>query len=283
MSWFNFHTHSTYCDGKSTLNEIVDHAKEINLISLGFSSHAPLPFENKWCMKKESLQEYLEEIQLLKQQAGIEIYAGLEVDYIPDLISPNDFESKLDYIIGSIHFVERFNNGTGWEVDGPHNSFLNGLEEIFKNDFMLAATRYFELTREMVTRSSPAVIGHLDKIKIQNIGNKFFSETDNWYRDEIKKTLNEISKSQSIIEVNTRGIYQKKTTTTYPSPWILELIHQKGIPITMSSDAHHPDDLTNQFRETASLLKQIGFREIFVLHHGSWKPFEFNENGIRHN
>ena len=132
----------------------------------------------------------------------------------------------------------------------------------------------------MVTQSAPTVIGHLDKIKIQNIDNIFFSETDNWYQDEIKKTLDTISKSQSIIEVNTRGIYQKKSTTTYPSPWILELIYQKRIPITISSDAHHHDDLINQFPETSHLLKQIGFKEIFILHHGTWKPFEFNENGI---
>jgi histidinol-phosphatase (PHP family) len=80
--------------------------------------------------------------------------------------------------------------------------------------------------------------------------------------------------------VNTRGIYQKKSATTYPSPWILELLQQENIPITISSDAHHADDLVNQFESTATLLQRIGFKKIHVLYQGEWKPFTFNENGI---
>ncbi|MBI1767499.1 MAG: histidinol-phosphatase [Bacteroidetes bacterium] len=284
MSWFNFHTHSNYCDGKSSLSEIVEHAKKVNVTSLGFSSHAPLPFESKWCMKKESFHKYIDEIQSLKHLPHrIEIYSGLEVDYIPYQIGPKDFENKLDYTIGSIHFVEKFNDGIGWEIDGPHSFFLEGLEKIFDNDFKKAVARYYELTREMITKSPPSVIGHLDKIKIQNIDNKFFNESDRWYQDEIKITIDAIRKTKSIIEVNTRGVYQKKSATTYPSPWILELIHQKMIPVTISSDAHHHQDLISYFKETAHLLKQIGFKEISILHDGQWKPFEFNANGIKNN
>jgi histidinol-phosphatase (PHP family) len=52
------------------------------------------------------------------------------------------------------------------------------------------------------------------------------------------------------------------------------------IPITLSSDAHHPDDLTNRFGETARLLQAIGFKTISVLHESKWLPFLFNEHGI---
>lgn len=142
--------------------------------------------------------------------------------------------------------------------------------------------RYFELTREMIEHSGPEVIGHLDKIKIQNINNKFFDESENWYQEEIKKTIEVIRKSGGIVEVNTRGIYQKKSATTYPSPWILELLLQKNIPVTISSDAHHADDLINQFPETALLLKKIGFNKITILSDNTWIPFTFNEKGISH-
>jgi histidinol-phosphatase (PHP family) len=132
----------------------------------------------------------------------------------------------------------------------------------------------------MVRQSRPTIVGHMDKIKMQNINNKFFFEDDPWYQFEIERTLDCIEKSGSIIEVNTRGIYQNKTSTTYPSPWILELIHKKNIPITLSSDAHHCNDLINHFLETAKQLKQIGFIKIHILHAGQWKPFKFNEHGI---
>lgn len=277
----NFHTHSTYCDGKSTLEEHIQKAKELQLKSLGFSSHAPIPFDCKWCMKQGNFESYLQTIQSLKRTTKeVELYAGLEVDYIPNLISPSDFGSKLDYTIGSIHFVDAFEDGKPWEIDGLHTLFLDGLEKIFKNDFKAAFTRYFEMTREMMRLSPPTIVGHLDKMKIQNPQNKFFHESENWYQQEAKQTIKAIKKSGSIIEVNTRGIYQKKTADTYPSPWILELIHEENIPITISSDAHHADDLINQFESTALLLKKIGFKKIHILCDGEWKPFNFNENGI---
>jgi histidinol-phosphatase (PHP family) len=279
--WSNFHTHSTYCDGKSTLEEHIAKAKNINLKSLGFSSHAPIPFDCKWCMKNENFDDYLISIRSLKQnQTSLEIFAGLEVDFIPKIISPAQFTTKLDYTIGSIHFVDAFEDGTYWEIDGSHTLFLDGLEKIFQNDFKAAFARYFELTRDMVRTSCPTIVGHFDKIKIQNIDNEFFNEQDDWYQQEVKKTLKEIKKSGAIVEVNTRGIYQKKTTDTYPSPWILELIYQENIPITLNSDAHHVDDLTNQFELTATLLNKIGFRKLHVLCDGTWKPFAFNEKGI---
>jgi histidinol-phosphatase (PHP family) len=132
----------------------------------------------------------------------------------------------------------------------------------------------------MIVTACPTVIGHLDKMKIQNPDNKFFSEQETWYQEQVEKTIQTIKDSGAIVEVNTRGIYQKKSATTYPSPWILELLQQENIPITISSDAHHADDLVNQFESTATLLQRIGFKKIHVLYQGEWKPFTFNENGI---
>ena len=273
--------HSTYCDGKSELMDYVDQAKKLNMISIGFSSHAPVPFPTKWCMKAERFNDYLISIEKIKKlNSSFEIYKGLEVDFIPDVTSPNLFRDKLDYTVGSIHFIENFPDGTPWEIDGTHASFLKGYSEIFNNNIQDVITRYFDLTREMIGTACPSIVGHLDKIKIQNPDNKFYKETDAWYQDEIKKTIDLIHASGAIVEVNTRGIYQKKTDTTYPSPWILELLHKKNIPVTISSDAHHCDDIINQFPETASVLKKIGFKTIAVLSEGDWKSFSFSEHGI---
>ncbi len=280
----NFHTHSTYCDGKSTPEEIVDYAVQLNLKSLGFSSHAPIPFECPWCMKRETLNDYLMHINSLKNsKQGIAIYTGLEVDYIPDTIGPLDFSKTLDYTIGSIHFVENFRNGKGWEIDGSHQHFHDGLAEIFKNNIKDAVDRYFELTREMALKSRPTIIGHLDKIKLQNTGYQYFNEADRWYRETIEDTLKAIQTAGCIIEVNTRGVYQKKTDSVYPSRWILESIKKKRIPITVSSDAHHSNDLISYFAETFQLLREIGFKEIHILTESQWKPYKFNEDGIKIN
>ena len=39
----NLHTHTTYCDGKNTAEEMVQKAIELGFRSLGFSGHAPMP------------------------------------------------------------------------------------------------------------------------------------------------------------------------------------------------------------------------------------------------
>jgi histidinol-phosphatase (PHP family) len=279
--WSNFHTHNHFCDGKEKPENYIAKATEKKVASLGFSSHAPLPFECSWCMRQERFEEYLSAIHALRDEnQNLEIYTGLEIDYIPHVISPESFRKDLDYTIGSIHFVEQLSDGRRWEIDGLHLFFLEGLQNIFKNNIKEAIFRYYELTREMISMSPPDLVGHLDKIKIQNINDKFFREEDEWYRQEILRTLDLIEASGSIVEVNTRGIYQKKSSTTYPSPWILELIHQKNIPITLSSDAHHPDDLVNQFPESAAMLHKIGFRKLMSLHHGKWKRFSFGPQGL---
>jgi histidinol-phosphatase (PHP family) len=279
--WSNFHTHSHYCDGKDTLEAYIDKAKELHVGSLGFSSHAPLPFPCSWCMKTERYDNYLETISRLKTKTtDLELYAGLEIDFIPGIISPNSFRNSLDYTIGSIHFVEALPDGRRWEIDGPHNFFLEGLEKVFHNDIQAAIKRYYELTREMIMTSTPDILGHLDKIKIQNIDGDFFREDDQWYQQEIRSTLDVIERSGVVVEVNTRGIYQKKSSTTYPSPWILELIQRRNIPVTLSTDAHHPDDLINQFPESAKMLHKIGFRELMTLRKGKWKAYPFNEHGL---
>jgi histidinol-phosphatase (PHP family) len=279
--WTNYHSHSKYCDGKGELIEYVEVAKVNKVVSMGFSSHAPVPFDCKWCMRQENLQLYLNDIASLKRSvSGIEIYSGLEVDFIPGVVSPLTYRDHIDYTIGSIHFVDKLPDGRPWEIDNTQTVFEEGLEKIFKNNIKDAVVRYFDLTREMIYHSAPDIIGHLDKIKMQNPGDKYFKGTESWYQQQIISLLDLIRNGDMIIEVNTRGIYQKKTTETYPGPWILEQILKRNIPITISSDAHLKDDLLNQFPETAAMLLKIGFKTVSVLRVGKWTQIPLTTNGI---
>jgi len=274
--WTNYHCHTNFCDGKKSVAEVVTHARLIGMPAIGVSSHAPLPFPNKWSMKPDSFNSYLEEINRARERnAGIQVYAGLEVDFIPGKISPFDFKDRLDYTIGSVHFV----NDT-WEIDNTYDVFMQGLTSMFGGSIRQAVARYFELTRTMVTTTPPTIVGHIDKIKMHNRCDRFYMEEEPWYREQIDLTLDAIAKAGCIIEVNTRGLYQNKTDTTYPSPWILQEICRKNIPVTLSSDAHHPDDLVNRFSETARNLADIGFKKIRILLNGKWTDVAFGEHGI---
>lgn len=276
----NFHTHTDYCDGVGSCLDYVTSAKAVGLVSLGFSSHAPLPFPCAWSLQENQLSTYLNELTQLQASHELEVYKGLEVDYIPNLTGPKKFKHLLDYTIGSIHFVDQLPDGTPWEIDGSHTLFCKGLDQVFNNNIEAVTHRYFELTREMVEKDCPDIIGHLDKIKIQNQYGSYFSEREPGYWNELKITLDHISRYGGIVEVNTRGLYQGKTTEPYPGYKALAYMYQKGIPITLNSDAHHPHQLTKGFIATVKELFRIGFRELHILQRGAWKAVPLTLYGV---
>lgn len=236
-------------------------------------------------MKMNDLEDYLFEVATGKAKylGMIEVYAGLEVDYIPGVISPGSpwiLDADLDYTIGSIHFAGAFSNGTPWEIDGPHKVFEDGLTEIFANDFKAAVQAYFALTREMISEAPPTIVGHIDKIKMQNISGQYFSEDDKWWRDELLQTLELVRDCGLILEINTRGLYKKKTATTYPSPWTFGHIREMRIPVVLNSDSHQPAEMTGFFAETAQLLEQHGICEVMVLSNHQWETARVCPSGL---
>jgi histidinol-phosphatase (PHP family) len=274
----NYHTHTKFCDGKSEPRDYVLKAIEINLKQLGFSAHAPVPFENKWSILASNLEKYKTEIIKLKKEFSkeLEILLALEIDYIP-VITANFSSYKnfgLDYIIGSIHFVKNEKNQGLWFIDGPEEGYINGIEKIFDNDIQLAVNNYYQQIIDMVHFQKPDIIGHIDKVKMNN-KNRFFSEDEKWYQNLVDKTLKEIKESECIIEINTRGIYRKKCDSLFPSISIIEKIHYYNIPVLVSSDAHLPEELINNFEETFDILKQIGIRKTKVFENGKWVDKSF--------
>jgi len=265
---FNLHTHSTFCDGKAKPEEYVIRAIELGFHTLGFSSHAPVPFENNFSLKVEQFDEYTNTIRELKERfkEKINIFLALEIDYIPGITKNfEEFvrEGNLDYTIGGVHLIRNKEKQGLWFTDGPKQETYDiGLNKIFNRNVRKAVEAFYYQTQEMVVTQKPDIIAHLDKIKMHN-KNRYFSEEENWYKDLVWKTLKIISGSDCIVEVNTRGLYKKRSDTTFPGPAILEQIHHLGIPITLSSDAHKPEDLNGYYNETLYLLRDIGFERCY--------------------
>jgi histidinol-phosphatase (PHP family) len=285
MSWTNYHSHTHFCDGKLGPEAYAAEAARQGLWAYGFSSHAPLPYAAPWGMRPESVTSYLSQIARLQAdyRGRLELYAGLEVDFVPGKLGPQHpfiRHLELDYCIGSVHFVDTFPDGVGWEIDGPHEVFLRGLREIFDGDIRRAVGRYYGLTRQMVEQEPPTVVGHLDKIKIQNEGGRLFSETQPWYRDEVMATLQAIAGAGVLLEVNTRGIYKQKTPELYPSRWVLARACELQIPLTLNSDAHHPREITEQFSYAAGVLAEVGYTHLHSLLDNRWQPFRFTVQGL---
>ena len=278
INFSNFHCHSSYSDGKGTPEDIIKKAIEFEMPSIGISEHCPVPFKTAWNLKAEKVDEYINLIADLKRSYAnkIEVYCGMEVDYIEAMqneILKNSKIEKLDFIIGSIHFLGFLNNQV-WNIDGTSELFRQGMEEIYKNDGKKLVVEYYRNVIHMVRELNPAIIGHLDKIRLHNTGDIYFSEESEHYRNSALEALDVIKNTNCLVEVNTRGLYKHLNKEPYPSLWMLKQMKKRGIKIVLSSDSHVPEDLLRNFREAIDFVKEAGYKTHWQLENGKWKEKE---------
>jgi histidinol-phosphatase (PHP family) len=176
-----------------------------------------------------------------KYKNDIEILLGYEVDYLPGHMDDRVLNAKVDYLIGSVHFIDK------WSFDNPE--FIGGwktkdIDEIWK--------AYFEATEAMVKMGKFDIVGHLDLIKVF----KYMPKTD--IRILAKNVLKAIKDSNMVLELNAAGL-RKPVGEIYPSQSLLEEAYALDIPITFSSDAHAVDQVGFGYEKTIQLAKEIGY------------------------
>lgn len=261
----NLHTHSTFCDGKHTLEENVLAAIEKGIKVLGFTGHSMYPFWTETYMQPENFRAYCDEIhRLQKKYAGeITIRLSFESDFIPGVSVPrleNYAEFSPDYLIGSVHFI--FQREGILAVDHKIEILKDGAEKFYKNDFKSLISDYFSLQKEMLLRGNFQILGHPDLIRKFNEKNPFFSENEDWYKNELKEMANAVSKSGIATEINTGAMSRGYLSKPYPSEYFLTLLHEKGVPVAVTADAHAKENLDFAFDEAILLAKKTGFTEI---------------------
>lgn len=269
MTRYNFHTHSHYDDGSQSLEDMVKGAIDAGLSAIGFSGHSPLPFENEWSISKKDYPEYLAEGRRLKEvyKHLIDVYLGLEIDYIPgysDNFRAFMEDGGLDYCIGSVHLVMKPGSSDAKDltsIDGPREDFIRGIDTLYEGNARALVEAYYDQQREMVATQRPHVIGHLDKINMQNKG-ELFNEQARWYKDAVDYLLDTIAAQGTIVELNTRGVYTGKTDVFFPEREVVEKCFERNIPMMVNTDAHHPDQLDELFDEATDLLKDVGYDEV---------------------
>jgi histidinol-phosphatase (PHP family) len=216
MQLFNLHTHSNFSDGKANAEDVVLEAINQGLEVLGFSDHSPVPFENSFAIKNNEVHNYISTIKSLKEkyQDKIDIYCSMEMDFIPGIVK--DFkktkdELGLDYMIGSVHLVGNDVEKL-WFIDGSKvETYDEGLNNFYNGDIKKGVKTFFYQYNEMIETEEFDIVGHFDKIKMHN-RDRYFLEEDKWYRDLLMETLTLIKEKSLIVEVNTRGIYKKRST-----------------------------------------------------------------------
>lgn len=276
IRYSDLHMHGDYSDGRGSLREFAQSALAGGLDTIGFSDHSPVPLKNAWSTKKEKFSSYVDEvIELKKEYEGrLDILLGVELDYIDgmDVKGYMGFDDiPFDYFIGSVHYVYSDILGGYHEVDGPPEEFDYLFEKGFGSDADRLVKQYYSSVRKMASAYRPDFIGHIDLVKKNNTGGKYFSENSRQYMREVNDTLDTIKGFKIPIEINTGAISRGYTKTPYPSEHIMDLCFQKGIKITLNSDAHRPDDVAYMFDEMMIYAGDSGFREILMNKAGDWK------------
>ena len=274
MQHFNLHTHSTFSDGKSLMEETVAEAMAQGMHTLGFSDHSSVPFESRVSIPMDKNEEYVKSIKDLKikYSGKIDILASMEMEFIPGIVV--DFQKtkkdyQLDYLIGSVHLVGK-SPDTLWFIDGKSvEPYDEGLKKYFGGDIRKGVRAYFDQENEMIETEKFDIIGHFDKVKM-NARGRYFQEDEKWYRDMVLETLDLIKQHDLIVEINTRGLYKQRYNGFYPSEWLLPRMKEMNVPVLISSDAHQYWELTYFFKEAEEALKAAGYKETWCFKDGKW-------------
>lgn len=259
----NLHTHSKFCDGANTLEEMVLSAIDKGFCSLGFSGHGYTDFDLTYCMKDTA--GYAAEIKRLREKykKDIEIYLGVEEDMYC-FVNRSDF----DYIIGSSHYIHM--NDTYYPVDSNYKVFDKCLE-LFDRDPIKIAHAYYKPFCEYIRSRKPDVVGHFDLItKFDELHDHIFLGNEK-YLEVAGEYIKYAAESGCIFELNTGAISRGVRKTFYLQEKLLGILKDCGTRITVTSDSHKTDTLDFKFDEAKKYLKDIGFDSVYVLYGGEFK------------
>ena len=109
----DLHAHSTYSDGKSTIDEMVEHAAELGYEYIALTDHSPSQRIARG-LALDRLEQKIEEIHSLRKRRRDRpprILMGAEVDILADgtLDYPDETLARLDIVVASIHSLFRHN------------------------------------------------------------------------------------------------------------------------------------------------------------------------------
>ncbi len=272
MNLTNYHSHCSFCDGKAPMEDFVKSAVEAGFTAYGISSHAPLPFDTCWTLKAEKVADYLQEIERLKQKyAGqIELYAGLEIDYLNERQNPamSYFqELPLDYRIGSVHLIYT-EGGEIIDTDTGLENFRDLLAKYFRGNLRKMVTCYFTAAMQMVEEGGFDFVGHADKISYNaSMCDPSIYEQE-WFVRMLREYFSLIAEKNIMVEINTKA-YEAKGCF-FPDVRHFTYLRELKIPVLVNSDAHRPNLINAGRPEALKALLKAGYCSVRQLEKGQW-------------
>lgn len=252
MNYANYHTHTTFCDGRDTAEDMVLAAIAAGCPELGFSGHSYLPFDDDWNMNPETAAEYRREVNRLREtyKDRISIRLGIE----QDICSPTDELDLYEYSIGAVHCL--FPDGNYLSVDLSAEGVREGVETLYGGDPYAYAEDFFSQVGSTWERTHCAILAHFDLLTKFLDRDPLLNPDDARYQRAATLALEQIFETPAAIELNTGAMVRGYRTEPYPSAAWLTLIGKAQHPVILSSDAHEKENITFWFDEAMQLVSR---------------------------
>jgi histidinol-phosphatase (PHP family) len=204
-----------------------------------------LPYQVERC--RVGLAEYCGAILEAKRR-GLPVKLALEVDYVPGRV--DELAAILDpypwdYLLGSVHWID------GLAVDGrPGLWETRMVDEVWR--------LYFETLAEAVGTGFCDVLAHPDLAKI------FGLRPDAALVAELHERAAEaIAAAGVAVEVSSAGL-RKPVGELYPDLALLVACRERGVPLTLASDAHLAIDVGRDLGRALAHARAAGYASVTV-------------------
>ena len=256
---YNFHSHTQFCDGHATMQEMAAAAVQAGMKHYGFTPHSPIPCPSPCNMSEADVPAYISQAAEIKAKYApvCTFYTGMEVDYLgPDWGPAHPYFSSLglDYTIGSVHFIPDF-YGEPIDIDGSPERFRRNLADRFRGDLDYVVDTFFSNSVQMIESGGFDILGHADKIGLNASSVAADVESSSLYKLWMERLLQAILKHRPVVELNTKAY--GKHHRFYPATPLLKKLLENNILIAVNSDAHYPDRICSARDEAFALIDSL--------------------------
>lgn len=257
---YNFHTHTEFCDGRSTMSDTAMAAVRGGFEHIGFTPHAPVRIPSPCNMAASDVDAYLEGVRRANDAYGdrCTFYAGMEIDYLgPDGGACDDYFRNLglDFAISSVHFIPD-TKGEHVDIDGRYERFAANMRMHFGDDIRYVVETFYARSIEMLERGGFDILGHFDKVAQNASLHCPGIEECGWYTSLVDEYIDRIVTSGVIVEINTKA--RDTHGRFFPSERYWGRLMESGVTVLVNSDAHYADRLDTSRGEAFTLLSEYG-------------------------
>jgi histidinol-phosphatase (PHP family) len=231
----DYHVHSNYSDG-AFLFRMVAAAEEAGLEALGVADHCMLPVSERQRRSRNMVgfsldathERRREAIAGLDERHDLDVYDAVEMDYDPraeEEIADFLADAGFDYAVGSVHSVD--DTFVQWE--GEFADMDEGEREAFVDD-------YYDALVDLVESELFAIAAHPDLVeRTEPLRGR--STVDHY-----RRVADALADSRTVPEINA-GRALQDIGVVHPSDEFLEALLDRGVGVTLGTDAHAPEEL----------------------------------------